>query len=94
MEKKKFAAATLDLEHETYVVYIKSVSLVILPSSFLLNMHSFCRPQMASLIAKKASTKVFTKYLDFADIFSSDLAFKLLEYIGINNHAIKLVDSQ
>ena len=45
------------------------------------------------MIAKKVSTKVSAKYLDFADIFFSDLASELLEYTEINNHAIKLVNS-
>ena len=34
---------------------------------------------------------MLSKYTDFADIFSSKLAAKLLEY-GINNYAIDLVD--
>ena len=36
--------------------------------------------------------QVSAKYLDFADVFSPDLASELLEHTGINNHAIKLVD--
>ena len=39
--KKKFAAAILDPEHETYIVYIRSVSSNVLPTSFLLNVHPF-----------------------------------------------------
>ena len=44
------------------------------------------------MIAEKALTKVLVKYSDFADAFSPDLASKLFKHIGINNHAIKLVD--
>ena len=44
------------------------------------------------MIAKEASKKVSAKYLDFADVFSPDLASELSEYTGINNHAIKLVN--
>ncbi len=40
----------------------------------------------------KAPSKVPSKYIDFADIFSSELAAKLLEHTGINDHAIELVD--
>ena len=32
------------------------------------------------------------KYLDFANIFSRDLASELPKHTGINDHAIKLVD--
>ena len=47
---------------------------------------------MSDLIAEEALTKVLAEYLDFADIFSSDLAFELPEHIEINDHAIKLVN--
>ena len=46
------------------------------------------------MIAEEALTKVPAKYLNFADVFSPDLAFKLPKHIGINNHAIELVDGQ
>ena len=42
----------------------------------------------------KAPIKVSSKYVDFADVFSPKLATKLFEYVGINNHAIELVDNQ
>ena len=44
IDKKEFAAAALDLEHEIYVVYIGSVSFDTLPSSSLLDVHPFWRP--------------------------------------------------
>ena len=92
--KKEFVAATLDPEHETYVVHVGSVSSVVLPSSSPLNVHPFRRPQIAGLIDEEAPTKVPAKYSDFADIFSLDLAFVLPEHTGINDHAIKLVNGQ
>ena len=92
--KKKFAAAALDPKHKTFVVHVAFFSFVILPSFSLLNVYPSCRPQIAGLIAKEALTKVPAKYFDFANIFSPDLASKLLEHTGINNHTIKLVDDQ
>ena len=89
--KKEFAAAALDPEHETYIVHVASLSSTPLVS---LDVHPSRRPQVSGLIAKVALTKVPTKYSDFADVFSPDLAFKLPEHTGINDHAIKLVDSQ
>ena len=38
--------------------------------------------------------KIPTEYLDFADVFSLDLASELPKYTGINDHAIELVDGQ
>ena len=86
--KKDFAAAMLDLEHETYIVHIRSVSSNVSPSSSPLD-----RPRISCLNALKAPIKVLAEYLDFADIFSPDLASELPEHTGINDHAIELVDS-
>ena len=94
MDKKEFIVATLDSEHETYLVHVKSISSTALPSSSPLDVHPFHRPQIAGLIAEEAPIKIPAEYLDFADVFLLDLASKLLENTGINNYAIKLVDSQ
>ena len=56
--KKEFAATALDLEYETYIVHVRSVSLNALPSSSTLDVYPSRRPQIFSLIAKKTSTKV------------------------------------
>ena len=54
--------------------------------------HPFLRPQIFSLIAKAAPIKVPAEYLDFADVFSPDLASELPEHTEINNHTIELVE--
>ena len=99
MGKKEFVAVVLGLEYEIFIVYIASLSftpLVTFLDSILLNadVHPFYRPQISGLIAKKASTKIHDKYVNFADVFSLDLASKLRKHTGINNYAIKLVDGQ
>ena len=38
------------------------------------------------------STKVFSKYINFADVFLPKLSIKLPEHTKINYYAIKLVD--
>ena len=93
VEKKEFAAAVFDLEHETYIVYVASLSSTPLASleSTPLDVHPFQRPQISGLIAKKSPTKVPAEYSDFTDVLSLDLTFKLPKYSGINNHAIKLI---
>ena len=91
MEKKKFAIVALNPEYETFVVHIALLSVTSL-SSTLLDVYLFHRSQIASLIGKEAFTKVSDKYVDFADVFSLDLASKLSKHTKINNHAIKLVD--
>lgn len=44
--------------------------------------------------ADKAPIAILSEYADFANIFSTNLAAKFLKYIGINDHAINLVDRQ
>ena len=78
----------LDKNFETFVVHVVSLS------STSLNVHPSRRPQIFGLIAKKASTKVSVKYSDFVDVFFSDLVSKLPKHTRINDHAIKLVNSQ
>ena len=96
MGKKEFAAATLDPEYETYVVHITSLSCTPLMSfgSPSLDVYPSQRPQISGLIAEEAPTKVPTKCLDFADVFSSDLASELPEHTKINNYTIELVEGQ
>ena len=84
----------LDLEYETFVVYVIFFSSVMSFSSTPLNanIHPSHRPQIAGLIVKKASIKVPTKYADFTNIFFPDLASELLKHTEINNYTIKLVN--
>ena len=93
VEKKEFAAAILDPKHETYVVDVVFFSATSFTSTPL-DVYTSCRPQIVGLIAEEASIKVFAKYLDFVNVFSPDLASKLLKHTGINNHAIKLINGQ
>ena len=96
MGKKEFAGIAFDPEHETYVVHVVSLSSTPLASlgSPPFNVYPSRRPQIYGLIAKKAPTKVFTKYSDFVDVFSPDLTSELPKHTGINDYAIKLVESQ
>ena len=90
--KKKFAAAALDPENETFVVYVVSFSSNALPSSSPLDVHPFWRSQISGLITMEALTKVPAEYSDFANVFSPDLASKLPKHTGINDHVIDLVE--
>ena len=96
MGKKEFADAALDLESETFVVHVVSLSsnTSLNASPLELDVNPSCKPQVSSLIAEKAPTKVPSKYLDFADVFSLNLVSKLPKYTGINDHTIELVNGQ
>ena len=92
--KKEFAAAALDPEYETYVVHIGSLSSDASLSFSLLDVHPSCRPQISGLIIKETLAKVPIKYLNFTDIFSLALVSKLPKHTKINDHVIKLINSQ
>ena len=96
MGKKVFKAAALNSEQEDYVVHVASLKSTPLTSleSPPLDVHPFRRPQISSLIAEEAPTKVPAEYSDFADVFSLDLASELPKHTGINDYAIKLVEGQ
>ena len=86
--KKEFIAVVLNLKHKVFVVYVATFSIDLGDE-----VHPSKKAQIAYLKADKVSIKVSSKYADFVDIFSPKLAVKLLEYTGINNYAIKLVDN-
>ena len=56
-------------------------------------MHLSRKSQIAYLKADKASTKVLSKYINFADVFSLKLVIELSKYMEINDHAIELMDN-
>ena len=91
MGKKEYAVITFNPKHETFLIY-KIFFSVTFFNSIPLNadIHPFCRSKIAGLIAKKTLTKVSTEYDDFTEVFSLDLAFKLLKQMRINNYAIEL----
>ena len=85
--RKEFAAAALNPEHETYVVYIASLRSTPLAS---LDVHPSREPQISGLIAKEAPTKVPAEYSDFANVFSPDLAIELPKHTETNTQVIDL----
>ena len=89
IEKKEFAIIIFDLNHEVFVVYITAFNTS--PDS------KICcskKAEIAHLKVDEALIKVFCKYANFTDVFSSKLAVKFPEYIEINDHVIELVDDQ
>ena len=83
--KKEFTVATLKPEHKTFIVHVVALSVNLDDKIYLSK-----KAPIAHLKANKALVKVSSKYANFVNIFSLKLAVELLEYTGINNHAIKL----
>lgn len=53
-------------------------------------MHPSRRAQIALLIANKVLVEVLGKFIEYIDVFSKEVATKLLKHIEINNHSIDL----
>ena len=87
IRKKEFVVATLDPEHEAFIVHVAALSIdlgdEVQPSN---------RAQVAYLKVDKTSTKVPSKFVDFADVFSPKMAAELPKDTGINDRAIELID--
>ena len=85
IKTKNFIAAAFDPDNEVFVVHIAFISQD-------LDIYPFQRALIAFLKIDKTVTSVLCKYTDFAYIFSKNLAAKLLKHIGINNHAINIIE--
>lgn len=85
-----FATIAFDLDGDTFLVYITFFTSFDLG----LEVHSFCKAQIAFSKTDKTLISIFFHYANFINIFSKDLVLKLLEHAKINNYFIKLVKSQ
>ena len=65
-----FAAGALDLEHESYIVHVASLSST---PPFDADVHPSRKPQRASLIAEETPTNAPAEYASFADVLSLTL---------------------
>lgn len=83
IKKNEFTIVVLDSNNQTFIVQIAYFT------SF--NIYPFHRFQIAFLIQDEAYTVVTTEYIDFIDLFSPELATKLLKHTGINNCLINLL---
>ena len=90
INKKEFAAAALDADSETFVVHVTALDI----EGTNMAVHPFRAAQIGLLKANEASTIVPTKYSDYTDVFSSELAIELPKHISINDHAIELEDGK
>lgn len=80
--------AALDINSETFVIYVASLEA---PEPAI---HPLQAPILAALEQNKVLTKILPKYEDYANIFLVDLAMELPKIIGINKHVIKLINGK
>lgn len=84
---KKFVKVALDLDLETFVVYI---------SAFIGKdlIHLFYIIKIATLLWDKAPIEVPTKYFNYVDVFSFDLVIELPKNTSINKVVMILVEEK
>ena len=56
--------------------------------------HSEMQAQVGALLSDKTPTKILVKYSNYNNIFLMENVAKLLENIGMNEHAIKLEEGK
>ena len=85
INKKMFAKTELDENVKAFILHVGSFTsnMTIYPAQ---------KAEIALFIAKKVI--VPAKYIDFDDVFLKKSAEVLPKRIGINKHAIKLIDSK
>lgn len=88
IRNEQFVAATLNPENGIFVVHV----IVFISSSS--DVYFLWQAKIVLLKADEAPITVLNKFADFANVFLPDLAIKLLEYIGINNYIINVIDSK
>ena len=87
INKKKFAAASLDVDSKTFVIHI-----VALVEPTTMPIYFSRQAQVTALTSKK--TGIPAKYSNFSNVFSSDSAAELPQHTGINDHYIDLLDNK
>ena len=85
IDKKKFAAAALNKEDETFVVHMAAFSVGS-------NIHLSRKAEIPLLDVKEVT--IPSKYADYTDVFSPDSVAELPEHTGINDHPINLIDDK
>lgn len=91
IDQKKFAVLPLGPIKKTFVIYIASLKA---PKVAKTMIYPFWIKQIASLQANKALTKIFSKYLNYANGFLANFAIELLEHNDINDQAIGLINNK
>ena len=78
----------MNADSKTFIIYV-----VIWKQEEML-VHSKKQAQVEALLFDKAPIEVLVEYFDYSNIFSAENTAELLEYTGMNNHAIKLEESK
>lgn len=88
INKRKFAAATLDKNAKMFMIHVTALS------APAIQVDPFCQAQLGLLLADKAFTKVPPEYSDYVDAFVFDHAMELLKNTGMNKYVIEYIEDK
>ena len=94
IDKHNFAKVALDENSEMFALHIASFEVPETTEAADMAIHPDQANQMqvAALSQDKPLTEILPEHIDYADVFSHNLALELLENTGINKNAIKLIE--
>ena len=92
INKKDFVIVVLNINSETFVVYVIIQEQERMPVHF--EKQAQIEAQVGALLFNKTSTEVSVEYSNYSDVFLAEYAAKLLENTGINEYAIKLKEGK
>ena len=84
VDKKEFPTALLNVDDETFVVYI-----IALAESKTIPIYLSHQAQITALMSEE--TRISAEYSDFSNVFLLKSAAELLEHTKINDHSIDLL---
>ena len=87
IDKREFAAATLNADDEIFVVHIAALG-----EPTTMPIYPSCQAQVSALMSEE--TGILTEYSDFSNVFFLDSAAELPEHTRINDHPINLLDDK
>ena len=87
IDKREFAAAALNADNETFLVYVAAPA-----EPTTMPIYLSCQAQVAALMSKE--TGILAKYSNFSNVFSLNSAAELTERTKINDDPINLLDDK
>ena len=91
---KEFVIAALDVDSETFVVYVTIRERKKMPVHAERQAQIQDGAQVGALLFNKAPTEVPVEYSDYSDVFSAENVAELPENTGMNEHVIKLEEGK
>ena len=94
VDPKEFVIAALDVDSETFVVYVAIQEQEEMPIHAEMQAQIQDGAQIGALLFNESPIEVSVENSDYSNVFSAENATELPENTGINEHAIKLEENK